>query len=51
MEPHGVVSMKLTVWSKSLATVFFVVKVQGNYSIIHDRDWIHANSCIPSTLH
>jgi hypothetical protein len=25
--------------------------VQGNYSVIIDRDWIHTNRCIPSTLH
>jgi hypothetical protein len=25
--------------------------VQGNYSVILGRDWIHANHCIPSTLH
>jgi hypothetical protein len=48
---RGVVSMELTVRSKSLATAFFIVEVQGNYSIILSRDWIHANRCVPSTLH
>jgi hypothetical protein len=43
--------MELTIGSKSLATAFFVVKVQGNYSVILDRDWIHASRCIPSILH
>jgi hypothetical protein len=43
--------MELTVGSKSLATVFFIVEVQGNYSVILGRDWIHTNRCIPSTLH
>jgi hypothetical protein len=51
MEARGVVSMELTVGSKSLATTFFVIEVQGNYSVILGRDWIHANHCIPSTLH
>jgi hypothetical protein len=51
METRGVISMELTVGSKSLATAFFVVEVQGNYSVILGRDWIHANRCIPSTLH
>jgi hypothetical protein len=51
MEAWGVISMELTVGSKSLATAFFVVEVQGNYSVILGRDWIHANRCIPSTLH
>jgi hypothetical protein len=51
METRGVISMELTIGSKSLATAFFVVEVQGNYSVILGRDWIHANCCIPSTLH
>jgi hypothetical protein len=51
MKARGVVSMKLTIGSKSLATTFFVIEVQGNYSIILGRDWIHTNHCIPSTLH
>jgi hypothetical protein len=28
-----------------------VTEVQGNYSVILVLDWIHANHCIPSTLH
>jgi hypothetical protein len=51
MEARGVVSMELTVECKSLATTFFVVEVQGNYSVILGCDWIHANHCVPSTLH
>jgi hypothetical protein len=51
IEARGVVSIELTIGSKLLATAFFVVEVQGNYSIILGRDWIHANHCIPSTLH
>jgi hypothetical protein len=51
MEARGVVSMELTVGSKSLATTFFIIEVQGNYSVILGRDWIHTNHCIPSTLH
>jgi hypothetical protein len=30
--------MELTVGSKSLATAFFIIKVQGNYSIILSHD-------------
>jgi hypothetical protein len=51
MEARGVVSMELTVGSKSLATAFFIVKVQGNYSVILGHNWIHANCYISSTLH
>jgi hypothetical protein len=47
MEARGVVSMELTIGSKSLATAFFVIQVQGNYSVILGCDWIHANHCIP----
>jgi hypothetical protein len=51
MEARGVVSMELTIGSKSLATALFIIEVQGNYSVILGRDWINANCCIPSTLH
>jgi hypothetical protein len=51
MEARGVISMELTVGSKSLATIFFIVEVQDSYSIILGRDWIHTNRCVPSTLH
>jgi hypothetical protein len=47
----GVVSMELTIGSKTLATTFFVAETQGNFSLILGRDWIHANKCVPSTLH
>jgi hypothetical protein len=51
MEARSIISMELTVGSKSLTTAFFVVKVHGNYSIILGHDWIHVNRCVPSTLH
>jgi hypothetical protein len=43
--------MELTIGRKSPATTFFVIEVQGNYSVIFCCDWIHANHCVPSTLH
>jgi hypothetical protein len=51
MEARGVVSMELTIRSKLLATTFFIVEVQGNYSIVLGRNWIHTNRWISSTLH
>jgi hypothetical protein len=51
MEARGLVSMELAIESKSLTTAFFIVEVQGNYSVILGHGWIHANRCIPSTLH
>jgi hypothetical protein len=47
----GVTSVELTIGSKTLAVAFFVAHVEGNYSLIMDRDWIHANQFVPSTLH
>jgi hypothetical protein len=38
MEANDVVSMELTIGSKSLATTFFVVEVQGKYSVILGHD-------------
>jgi hypothetical protein len=51
MEARRVISMELTVGSKSLTTTFFIIEVQGNYSVILGCDSIHANRCVPSTLH
>jgi hypothetical protein len=51
MKDRSVVSMELTVGSKSLATVFFIIEVQGNYSVIVAHDWIHVNRYVMSTLH
>ena len=46
-----VASMQLTVGSKTLATAFFVSEMLDNFGLILVRDWIHANQCVPSTLH
>jgi hypothetical protein len=51
MEARGVISMELTVGSKSLATAFFVIKVQDSCNVILGHDWICANQYLPSTLH
>ena len=51
LSAKGVASMKLTIGSKTLATAFFVSEMQGNYNLILGWDWIHANQCVPSTLH
>jgi len=47
----GLALMKLTIRSKTLATVFFVAEVQGSYSSILGHEWIHGNRCVPSSLH
>jgi len=48
---RGIANMKLTTGIKTLATTFFVGDVQGSYNLILGRDWIHANCCVPSSLH
>ena len=50
-EAKGVITMELTIGSKTIPTAFFVADKQGNYSVLLGRDWIHANRCVPSTLH
>jgi hypothetical protein len=51
IKAKGATSIELTIGTKTLAVAFFVVDVEGNYSLFLDRDWIHANQCVPSTLH
>jgi hypothetical protein len=51
IKAKGVTSVELTIGTKTLAAVFFVADVEGNYSIILGRDWIHSNQCVPFTLH
>ena len=50
-EAKGVMYVELIVGSKTLATAFFVAEVQGNYNVILGHDWVHANQCVPSTMH
>jgi hypothetical protein len=51
IKARGVTSVELTIGTKTLAAAFFVADIEENYSLILDRDWIHANQCVPSTLH
>jgi len=48
---RGAICVELIVGSKSLPTTFFVIDAKGTYSLLLGRDWIHANCCIPSTMH
>jgi hypothetical protein len=43
--------MELSIGSKTLATDFFVVEVQGSYNLILGCNWIHVNWYVPSSLH
>ena len=51
IEAKRVASVELTIRSKSVPTASFIAEVQGNYNVILGHDWIHANHCVPSTLH
>jgi hypothetical protein len=50
-QAKGIMSVELTVGSKTVPTAFFVVDVKGRYNVLLGRDWIHANGCVPSSLH
>jgi hypothetical protein len=50
-EAQGVLNVDLTVGSKMVPTSFFIVSNKSTYTILPGRDWIHANCCIPSTMH
>jgi hypothetical protein len=47
----GIVAKELMVGSKSMLTALFIVEEKGKYNVLLGRDSIHANGCVPSTLH
>ena len=47
----GAICDELTIGSKTLPTTFFVISGKGAYNLMLGRDCIHANCCIPSTMH
>jgi hypothetical protein len=47
----GAINIELTIGSKTLPTTFFIINGKGSYNLLLGRDWIHANYCIPSTMH
>jgi hypothetical protein len=50
-EAKGIICLELMVGSKTMPMAFFVVDVKGRYNMLLGWDWIHANECVPSTLH
>jgi hypothetical protein len=50
-EAQGVLNVDLTVGSKTVPTSFFIVSSKSTYTVLLERNWIHANCCIPSTMH
>jgi hypothetical protein len=51
MEAKGIICKELTVGSKTVPMAFCVVDNKRRYNMLLRRDWIHANKCVPSTLH
>jgi hypothetical protein len=51
MEAKGIICNEVTVGSKIMPTSFFMVDVKGCYNVLLEQDSIHANECVPSTLH
>ena len=47
----GCLIAELTVGSRITNTLFFVVDGRPGYTILLGRKWIHANQCVPPTLH
>jgi hypothetical protein len=50
-EAQGILNVDLTVGSKTVPTSFFIVSSKSTYTVLLGRDLIHANCCIPSTMH
>uniref|UniRef100_A0A6V7QUK6 Uncharacterized protein n=1 Tax=Ananas comosus var. bracteatus TaxID=296719 RepID=A0A6V7QUK6_ANACO len=50
-QARGVLTTELTVESKTLWAAFFVVDADSHYNLVLSCDWVHANECMPSTLH
>ncbi|KAK1609330.1 hypothetical protein QYE76_033003 [Lolium multiflorum] len=50
-DAQGVLNVDLTVGRKTIPTTFFIVDSKSTYAVLLGRDWIHANCCIPSTMH
>jgi hypothetical protein len=48
---QGVLNVDLTIGRKTIPTTFFIVDSKSTYAVLLGRDWIHANCCIPSTMH
>jgi hypothetical protein len=50
-DAKGIISKELMVGSKTMPMAFFIVDIKGRYNVLLGRDWVHANGCVPSTLH
>jgi hypothetical protein len=51
METKGIICKELTIGSKTMPMTFFIADMKGRYNVLLGWDWIHANECVPSTIH
>jgi hypothetical protein len=51
MVAKGVLNVDLTVGHKTIPTSFFITSSHTSYTVLLGWDLIHANCCIPSTMH
>ena len=47
----GILPIDITIGSKTALPTFFVIDSTTNYNIFLGKYWIHANWCVPSSLH
>jgi hypothetical protein len=50
-EAKGIICKDVVVGRKTIPMAFFMVEMKGCYNVLLGRDCIHANECVPSTLH
>ena len=47
----GALPIDINVVSKTSLSAFFMINSTTNYNVLLERDWIHANWCVLSSLH
>jgi hypothetical protein len=50
-EAQGVLSVDLTMGSKTVPTSFFIINSKSTYTVLLGKDWIHANCYFSSMMH
>lgn len=50
-EVRRVINVEVTIGSKTLPTLFFVIDGKDSYVVYLGRDWIHANCFLLSMVH
>jgi len=51
LQVKGMATTSLKVGSLIINTIFFIADAIPSYNVILEKDWIHANDCIPSNLY